>query len=197
MAHNSCTSLDNTQFTPNCLVNQQYFFSQSKWVLCVSCFVWVVSLAVVVCPMWSCLMTTLVHCTGFRPVPLQMNRPILFYFFNKIRQNCPFCFKKKSSILKDQKQKHTYMSSKTHVFITSTTHTPQRTRSKATIIFMSFTISSISGIIFFSSPCQTLVSTYLFPLDLAILVDPPWTSIAPIWSPICRAGSLKNTNLTR
>ena len=26
-------------------------------------------------------MLVLVHCTGFRPVPLQMNRPILFYFF--------------------------------------------------------------------------------------------------------------------
>jgi hypothetical protein len=29
------------------------------------CFVWVARLAVVVCPMWSCSMTTLVHCTGF------------------------------------------------------------------------------------------------------------------------------------
>ena len=25
--------------------------------------------------------SALVHCTGFRPVPLQMNRSILFYFF--------------------------------------------------------------------------------------------------------------------
>jgi hypothetical protein len=58
------------------------------------CFVWVARLAVVVCPIWSCSMTTLVHCTGFRPVPLQLNRSILFYFFNKMRQNCPFCSKK-------------------------------------------------------------------------------------------------------
>jgi hypothetical protein len=58
------------------------------------CFVWVARLAVVVCPMWSCSMTILVHCTGFRPVPLQMNRSILFYFFNKMRQNFPFCSKK-------------------------------------------------------------------------------------------------------
>jgi hypothetical protein len=57
------------------------------------CFVWVARLAVVVCPVWSCSMTTLVHCTGFWPVPLQMNRSILFYFFNKMRQNCPFCSK--------------------------------------------------------------------------------------------------------
>ena len=44
------------------------------------CFVWVARLAVVVCLMWSydrhwCF------CTGFRPVPLQMNRSILFCFF--------------------------------------------------------------------------------------------------------------------
>jgi hypothetical protein len=46
------------------------------------CFVWVARLAVVVCPMWSCSMMTLVHCTGFWPVSLQMNLLILFYFFN-------------------------------------------------------------------------------------------------------------------
>jgi hypothetical protein len=57
------------------------------------CLVWVAGLAVVVCLMWSCSMAILVHCTGFRPVPLQMNRSILFYFFNKMRQNCPFCSK--------------------------------------------------------------------------------------------------------
>jgi hypothetical protein len=33
------------------------------------CLVWVARLAVVVCPMWSCSMTILVYCTGFRPVP--------------------------------------------------------------------------------------------------------------------------------
>jgi hypothetical protein len=61
------------------------------------CLVWVARLAVVVCPIWSCHTTTLVHCAGFQPVPLQMNRSILFCFFNKMRQNCPFCSKKKSS----------------------------------------------------------------------------------------------------
>jgi hypothetical protein len=30
---------------------------------------------------------------GFSAGSLQMNRSILFYFFNKIRQNCPFCSK--------------------------------------------------------------------------------------------------------
>jgi hypothetical protein len=60
------------------------------------CLVWVAGLAVVVCLMWSCSMVILVHCMGFRPVPLQMNRSILFYFFNKMRQNCPFCSKKKN-----------------------------------------------------------------------------------------------------
>jgi hypothetical protein len=49
------------------------------------CFMWVARLAVVVCPMWSCHTTTLVHCMSFRPVPLQMNQSILFYFFNKMR----------------------------------------------------------------------------------------------------------------
>jgi hypothetical protein len=34
------------------------------------CFVWVARLAVVVCPMWSYSMTTLVHYTGFRPISL-------------------------------------------------------------------------------------------------------------------------------
>jgi hypothetical protein len=58
------------------------------------CFIWVARLAVMVCPVWSCSMTILVHCIGSRPVPLQMNRSILFYFFNKIRQNCIFCSKK-------------------------------------------------------------------------------------------------------
>jgi hypothetical protein len=45
------------------------------------CFVWVARLAVVACPMWSCSITILVHCLGFRPVPLQMNQSILFFFF--------------------------------------------------------------------------------------------------------------------
>jgi hypothetical protein len=49
------------------------------------CFMWVARLAVMVCPMWSYSMTTLVHCMNFRPVPLQMNRSILFYFSNKMR----------------------------------------------------------------------------------------------------------------
>jgi hypothetical protein len=62
---------------------------------CVSCFVCVARLAVVVCPMWLCSMTILVHCTSFLSVSLQMNQSILFYFFNKMRQNCPFCSKKK------------------------------------------------------------------------------------------------------
>jgi hypothetical protein len=47
-------------------------------------------------------MTTLVHCTGFRPVPLQMNRSILFCFFNKMRHNCPFCSKKNKLHAKKQ-----------------------------------------------------------------------------------------------
>jgi hypothetical protein len=32
---------------------------------------------------------------GFSADSLQMNRSILFYFLNKMRQNCPFCSKKK------------------------------------------------------------------------------------------------------
>jgi hypothetical protein len=47
-------------------------------VLVCLCLMWVARLAVVVCPVWSCSMMILVHCTGFRPVPLQMNRSILF-----------------------------------------------------------------------------------------------------------------------
>jgi hypothetical protein len=47
-------------------------------------------------------MTILVHCTGFRPVPLQMNWSILFCFFNKMRQNCPFCSKKKKFVWQEK-----------------------------------------------------------------------------------------------
>jgi hypothetical protein len=47
------------------------------------CFVWVVRLAVVVCPISSCSMTTLVDCTGFWLVHLQMNRSILLFFLIK------------------------------------------------------------------------------------------------------------------
>jgi hypothetical protein len=60
------------------------------------CFVWVARLAVVVCLVWSCSMMILVHCTGFWHVLQQMNRSIFFYFFNKMRKNCPFCSQKKS-----------------------------------------------------------------------------------------------------
>jgi hypothetical protein len=71
------------------------------------CLVWVAGLAVMVCLMWSCSMAILVHYTGFRPVPLQMNRLILFYFFNKMRQNCPFCSKKKALAVIDGAARNT------------------------------------------------------------------------------------------
>jgi hypothetical protein len=50
-------------------------------------------------------MAALRYCTGFRPVPLQMNRSILFYFFNKMRQNCPFCSKK---IIEPDRKEYTH-----------------------------------------------------------------------------------------
>jgi hypothetical protein len=62
------------------------------------CFVWVARLAMVVCPVWSCFHGDIAALYGFSagsPANEPVNS-ILFYFFNKMRQNCPFCSKKKN-----------------------------------------------------------------------------------------------------